>query len=292
MTLPESIQPTRWITRFFWMGLVITWMPCQASAQTPSASTDASMTSAQAKESFVWMSDQFIRYMPKVIDGDEDWGETKRLWAGVKLRRDGIKLTTKRRWKEVRHGRWVKYQIDMSDALKMPLPQTDDSHLSDIDPMSPVQIESVVPAWDAESLAGYRVKAFMEIPAKFSVRIERWNLGVQWYSVNITGKLTVRLTTQSVIGVSADYAEIPPAMQLNVRFDDASLAIKHFEVERISKLGGDAAEELGDLAENTIGKIWLRKENQQLASRLNKLIEKHQEDLRWSIMDWLAQLAE
>lgn len=250
------------------------------------------MTSAQAKESFVWMSDQFVRYMPKVIDGDDDWGDTKKLWAGVKLRRDGIKLSTKRRWKEVRHGRWVKYQIDMSDALDKWAPQTDESRLPIIDQLSPVQIESVVPAWDGDSLAGYRVNAFMEIPADFSVRIERWNLGVQWYSVSITGKLNVRLTTRSVIGVTADYTEIPPAMQLNVGFEEASLAIRHFEVERISKLGGDAAEELGDLAENTIGKIWLRKENRHLVDRLNELVEKHRDDLRWSIMDWFAQLAE
>jgi hypothetical protein len=50
------------------------------------------------------------------------------------------------------------------------------------------------------------------------------------------------------------------------------------------------AEELGDLAENTIGKVWVRKENARLARRLNESIRKNRDDLRWSMASWFGQL--
>ena len=43
---------------------------------------------------------------------DKDWGKTAERWDGIQIRRKGpLRLTTKRKWKEVKHGTWKRYEI-------------------------------------------------------------------------------------------------------------------------------------------------------------------------------------
>ncbi|TWU03592.1 hypothetical protein [Neorhodopirellula pilleata] len=237
----------------------------------------ASISPVQARQSFQWLANQMIRHIPPTITGDDDWGNTKEVWAGVRVRRDGWKLKTNRRKKELRHGRWVQYRINLPHLAKptMANETIDES----------VEIRSVTP-----DLHRWRIEAAARTPADFSVRVERWNLGFQLYSIEISGKMTLSLTTILTLAVQPDWSEVPPAMQLNADIEQAALKIERFEVERISKIGGDVAEEIGDLAEHTIGKVWMRKENERLASRLNHAISKNHDDLRWSMSDWITGL--
>lgn len=154
---------------------------------------------------------------------------------------------------------------------------------------SPLTIRSVVPSTTPNGNAGWLVDAVVKTPAKFHTRLERWNLGLQAFSISVDGTMDVNLECQFVIGMSADYSEVPPAIQLDVYVEKANVRMDRFNVERISKLGGDAAEELGNLAEDTLIRLWLKKENARLADRLNDAIAKYQSDLRWSMMQWLGQ---
>ncbi|WP_286763789.1 hypothetical protein [Rhodopirellula sp. UBA1907] len=147
----------------------------------------------------------------------------------------------------------------------------------------------MVPSTTPAGNPGWLVDAVVKTPAKFHIRLERWNLGVQAFSISVDGTMDVNLECQFVMGMSADYSEVPPAIQLDVNVEQANMRMDRFNVERISKLGGDAAEELGNLAEDTLIRLWLKKENTRLADRLNDAIAKHQSDLRWSMMQWLGQ---
>ncbi|MEM6780113.1 MAG: hypothetical protein AAF670_20850 [Planctomycetota bacterium] len=236
----------------------------------------------QSRQAIQWMALQWIRHSPATIDGDSHWGDTKSVWAGVKLTRDGLKLSTKRRWRELRHGRWIRYEIRLPT-----MPSTSDRLVVADTPISIHELSPVV--GERDELVGWSVDGELQTPAKFDVRVERWNLGVQWYSVNITGDMTLRLRCRGKFAVQADYAEIPPAVALKATIADAKLDVPYFEVQRISKIGGDVAEEIGELAEDTILKLWLRRENKKLADRLNRGIEKNQDDLRFSWLDWLAK---
>ncbi len=315
--------------RMIVMGAVVMGGATALPAQSRPAA-GVSMSPDQTRQSVQWLADQLMQHVPHRIDGDDDWGDTKRVWAGVKVRRDGWELRTHRRWRELRHGRWVRYEINLPELAAEPsqangtagaevaptgaevaptgaevaptgaevapmsfgVPGSDVAALLQHSEASEiVKIHSVTPVRTDDGLQSWRADATVSTPARFSVRVERWNLGAMWFSIEISGKMNLAMRTTLTIGISADVTEIPPAMQLDVAVEQASLVVSHFEVERISKLGGDAAEEIGNLAEHTIGKIWLRKENARLVNRLNKSIAKNQDSLRWSMVDWLAQLA-
>lgn len=269
--------------------------------QTPVVtSAGVSMTGEQSRQAIQWLADQLMRHVPSKFDGDSHWGETKRVWAGFKFSREGAKISTHRRHRELRHGRWVKYEITLPEAVKASQKRPAVSLFGPVgDAGPPLQIDSVTPVRHAipsvtqggESIAGWAVNSRLRTPAKFAVRVQRYNLDVQWYSIEITGQMELELATRSMIAITADYSEIPPAIQLRANVDAAELIVHQFEVDRISKVGGDVAEELGELAEDTILKLWLRKENEKLDDRLNRAIAKNEGDLRWSMMDWLQTLS-
>lgn len=303
-------------------------IPLTAPQITPATSVE--MTPDQARQSVQWLADQLLKHVPDRFDGDDDWGKTKSLWAGVKVRREGWKLKTNRRHKEVRHGRWVRYDVTLPELTELQRPistaestlhppsgrveqsegRAEHDLLAPANPgrfsalawpstlplgalgtlaQSPLTIRSVVPSTTPAGNPGWLVDAVVRTPAKFHIRLERWNLGMQAFSISVDGTMDVNLDCQFVMGMSADYSEVPPAIQLDVNVEQANMRMDRFNVERISKLGGDAAEELGNLAEDTLIRLWLKKENTRLADRLNDAIAKHQSDLRWSMMQWLGQ---
>ena len=262
--------------------LILMTLPVISSAEEALPQT-ATISPGQARQSFQWLAGQLMRHVPPTLTGEDDWGDAKEVWAGVKVRRDGWKLKTNRRKKELRHGRWIRYQIDLPDLARTAQtagPDETGRALNDL-----IDIRSVTP-----NLHAWRIDAAGRIPAHFSLRVERWNLGFQIYSLEIRGKMTLSLQTKLQLSMQPDWSEVPPAMQLVADVEQATLAIEHFEVERISKIGGDVAEEIGDLAEHTIGRVWMRKENERLASRLNRAIERNRDDFRWSMADWITRL--
>lgn len=247
----------------------------------PTATSGLLMTPDQTRQSVQWLADQLMQHVPSRIDGDDGWNDTKKVWAGVKVHREGWELRTNRRWRELRHGRWVRYTIELPPQTP---PQPSES--TDV-----VKIHSVTAVSSDDGLQSWLANTTVSTPARFSIRVERWNLGAKWYSIEINGKMNLAMHAALTMGMSADFTDVPPAMQLDVTVQEASLVVSGFEVESISKLGGDAAEEIGDLAEHTIGKVWLRKENARLVTRLNEAITENQDSLRWSMADWFVQLA-
>ncbi len=234
-------------------------------------SPSLAISSDQARESMQWLVDVAAQHMPHEYEGDDDWGKTKRVWAGVHIRREGLELKTHRRFKDVRHGRWVKYQ------LKLPLLFVSDAN--------PIQIQSV----EATDNGRWRITTSVAAPLDFTCRIEQWNLGLQWYSVSVEGNMRVRLNCVATLAMHADYSEVPPAIFIDPQVESAELVLEHFEVNRISKLGGDVAEELGDVVEKVLQDKWLDKENARLPDRLNKSIAKKREQLRFSMSDWITK---
>lgn len=225
---------------------------------------------AQATASIRWLVGLAMRQLPPTYSGDKDWGKTKSIWSGVDFRRDGLKLTTKRRRKDVRHGRWTKYELKLPPEGSGNRPQADVVSVTKL-PSGVWQIETVV-----------------TLPLDFDARIERWNLGVKWYSVSVTGKMRVRLHTVATLNMLADYSELPPALVVDPNIVQAHATLEYFEVERVSKIGGDVAEEFGDAVEKILRDVWLKKENDRLVAKLQKAIDKKRDDLRWSSAEWFA----
>ncbi len=261
--------------------LAFAWMNPTAIAQTNSsvAATDSvAMDAAQAKASVEWLVDRAIRQMPRTIDGDKDWGETKRIWAGVKMKFDDGKLKTHRRWKDVQQGRWVKYEIS--------LPESSAKRGFD------VVIDRVSPIVDpATGEVRWRIESTTTAPMKFTARVQRWNLGVKLFSVTVSGVMKLQFRSTATIGLYADYARIPPDLVLDPRIESASLSLRRFEVERVSHVGGDAAEAWGEVLQEVFLERFIKRQDDRLVEKLNRSIDKQRGELRLSLADWFSGLA-
>ena len=134
----------------------------------------------------------------------------------------------------------------------------------------------------------WQIESSIRAPMTFTARIQRWNLGVKLFSLTIKGDMRVRLKSTASVGFVADYAEVPPALVIDPRIEKAEVLLEHFEVDRISNIGGDVAEEWGELMEDVIRDRFLAKQNDKLVAKLNKSIDKERDDLRLSMADWIA----
>ena len=73
----------------------------------PIQAAGVSLSPEQTRQSIQWLADHLVKHIPSQIDGDDNWGDTKEVWSGLKVRRDGWKIKTKRRHRDIKHGRWV-----------------------------------------------------------------------------------------------------------------------------------------------------------------------------------------
>ena len=245
------------------------------------------ISESQARASVQWLADLAIKKMPRTFDGDKDWGKTKKVWSGVKIHREGIQLKTHRRFKERKHGHWIKYELTLP-------PKADQGARSGVIAtvhrvMRDGDLQTSEQAGGPRSDTHWRIESSVETPMIFNARVERWNLGVQWYSISVEGRLRVRLDSTSTLTSYADYAEVPPALVVDPKIQKAQLLLKEFEVNRVSKIGGDVAEEWGELMEKIVRDIFLKRQNEKLVAQLNHSIDQNRDDLRLSLAEWFAK---
>jgi hypothetical protein len=244
-------------------------------AARPGPAGSLTVSEEQARASVQWLASLALEKAPRKFDGDKDWGDQKKRWSGVRVRRDGWKLKTNRRWKEVNHGRWIKYEVNLpASAATGGAEVTVHAVRQTVDPTTGEK------RWQIESS--------MVAPMTFTARIQRWNLGVKLFSMTISGDIRARLVSTASVGFVADYSEVPPALVVDPRIEKAEVILEHFEVDRISKIGGDVAEEWGELMEDVIRDRFLSKQNDKLVAKLNKSIDKERDDLRLSMAEWFA----
>ena len=216
--------------------------------------------------------------LPHEYDGKKDWEKTKKVWAGVRLRRDGLRISTKRRWRELRHGRQTRYRVSF--------PGGPDSR-----PPVDATVRSVTLSAESEAeKPSWVIDCELATPLDFAARVERWNLGVQLYSVEISGHMKIRLSLRGRLSSYPDYSVLPPAIVIDPVVDSAELHLDEVNVDRVSKIGGEVAETWGEIAEKIVEEIFLEDINGKLHAKLNKAIDKKRDRLRFSAAEWVSQL--
>ncbi len=233
------------------------------SLQTPQMAT-LTVTESQARESLQALASLAMRYVPPVYRGDKDWGDTKKIWAGVHTELDGLKLKTHRKFRDVNHGRWIQYEIQFPNVAAPDAART--------------EIQSVVKTEEGGWIIGSTTVA----PMNFTARVESWNLGVKLYRVTVTGHLRVGLQLTSNLRFLADYSEVIPAIVVDPKIEGAKVTLESFEVDRVSRMGGDAAEAWGEMMQAIIVERFIEGQNDKIVSKLNQAIDKHRKDLKLS----------
>ena len=266
---------------FLWFALLIVNMASaqvgsksEATSQTDVSTQTLNITNEQAKESIQWLATKASKHLPRTISGDKNWGDTKRVWAGVKMRMDGFKIRTNRRFRELEQGRWIKYDIafpEIPPAIKI----TEVSQISD----------------ESTGQQSWVITSAIASPLEFTARVQRWNLGVKLFSMTVSGKARIRLNSTLSVGFHANYGEIPPGLVIAPSVQKAELVMEHFEVDRISKIGGEVAEQWGELMEEILIERLVKRQNEKLVSKLNQSIDKERDDLKISLAEWFESWA-
>lgn len=205
--------------------------------------------------------------LPAEFESRDGWGRTKEVWSGLDLRREGWQIKTKRQKKQVNDGAWKLYRVRLIEP---------DEHLS-------IQVQELRPGADGRVEFALAADARLELFA----RLAQWELGVQLLSISANATARTQLFLRGDVGLKLDPTRLPPDVMLDPRVRTAEVRLVDFRLERISQVGGAVAHELGQQSHSLLHKE-LAKQNQKLADKINRQIDKHRPRLRLSVQDLLA----
>ena len=211
-------------------------------------------------------------HMPHDFEDKRHWGMTDDRWDGLKFERDGIRIETRRRKKEVNHGHWKMYRAELANPNEEFSIRVKNLHRRE------------------DGLIGFDV-IFL---AKINVhgRSSEWVKGVQLYSISADGIADVKLRVSCLLGTNLDFSRLPPDLVFSPKVTDADLTLVDFQLIRISKAGGEVAQQLGNATEKILREKIDEKEA-KIVRKANAAIEKNRDKFRLSAADFLqSQWAE
>lgn len=216
-----------------------------------------------------------LNNMPYQYDSDKKWGHQEKRWDGISLRRDqpGGRLETKRRYKLVNHGTWRKYSARLSDPANQ----------------FSVELSDVKRSADGQTRFRVNFGAGLNLDARQS----KWVKGVQLYSFSAEGFAQVRLSVLCDLDIGIDFSQFPPDLVLQPVVLDAKIHVDEFRLNRVSKVGGEFAQQIARRARKELDDKIAEKEK-KLVQKINDEIEENRDDLRISTADavrlkWVAE---
>lgn len=202
--------------------------------------------------------------IPHTFDETKDWGGQEERWDGIKIRREGFRIKTKRRKKLVNHGTWKKYSASLLNPNEE----------------FAIQVKNMRETKEEKVAFDVHFQAHLKIDGRQS----KWVKGVQLYSIGIDGHTKVRLVVSIELGVSMDVNQFPPDMVFTPVATGANLIVDEFRIDRIGKAGGELAQQVTKGVRKTLDKK-IEEKQSKLVDKINKQIAKEQDKLRLSIAD-------
>ena len=231
--------------------------------------SDQTLQMSDAPEWFQALMQRIVRQnIPDKYVRDKDWGKTTKRWDGLEIRRKGpLRVSTKRKWKEVNHGSWTRYEIQQVNPNENLL----------------LKIENVHDAQRGK--VGFEV----ELASKLKVhgRRAKWTKGVQLFSVSADADASAVMRLSCEVGMRLDVGKFPPDVVMVPKVTKADLKVTDFRLRSISKLDGPIVKQLS----KSVHKVLLEKideKRHQLPKKINKEIAKNEDKLRLSMADFAA----
>lgn len=205
--------------------------------------------------------------LPHDYENRKHWGRTTEIWDGLHIARDGLRIKTKRRKKEVNDGTWKMYRVRLIDPRE---------HLT-------VGLENVRDLGDGRAafdvVADGRLAAFG--------RLSQWVKGVQLVSVSADADARVQMRISFEMTMRLDFNKLPPDVLLSPRATQADIRLVEFRLRRISDAHGPLVKELGDSLRHVLNDE-LEDRRHKLAEKINAKLDKSRDKLRLSPHDLLS----
>ncbi len=213
-----------------------------------------------------WLTNLIRENLPPAYEDDRKWGHQREVWDGVELRREGMKLETKRKKKLVNSGTWTKYRVEF------------------VEPDKNLHIEFQ----RLESTPDGRIAFSVSVDGLLDVfgRMSQWVRDVQMISVSANADAVCKLTMSGTVQFQLNPLKLPPDVILKPHVDTAYVELSYFRMRRVSQIGGDFAKALGEGAKGVIDRK-LEDTNEKLVEKINRQIDKQQHKMQFSMQDWL-----
>ena len=220
----------------------------------------------ERQELSFWIRWLVLRNLPPSFVDNRKWGREKEVFDGIKLRREGWKIETKRKTKTAKHGTWSRYYIEFVDpALNLQ-----------------VNLQKI----EFPKKGPIRVITQVIVPLKLFGRMSEWRRDVQLISLSTNADATIELNVACEIQVIVNPLKIPPDVEFRPIVTDATVALRDFEVHSISQLHGPLAELLGKGIREVLDDR-LEDYREKLVIKMNFEIEKQKGKLKLSFQDWM-----
>lgn len=215
-----------------------------------------------------WLERTLRANLPPDYEDDRKWNQQKEVWDGIKLRREGLRIETKRKKKLVNAGTWTRYKIAIVDP---------DQNLN-------IQVQRL------EALADGRVAFTVTVDCALDVfgRLSRWVRDVQVISLSANADAACRLTLAGKVELRVNPLQFPPAVSLKPVVDVAHLELTYYRVRRVSQVGGDFAKVLGEGLRGVVDDK-VEDLNGKLKDKINQQLVKHADKLSFSAQEWLLK---
>lgn len=203
-------------------------------------------------------------HLPHTFRDDKHWGGTTRRWDGVDVERDGWRIETRRKWKEVKHGTWKRYEASLVDPNQEFL----------------LALTRFEPLPDGKLAIEFQIDSLVNVHGQ----VARWNRGVQLIALSADATARLRLTVGMTLGTRLDLSELPPAVAFEPVVHSAHLELVEFELDRLGHVAGEIAEILGRGAEGMLEEK-VSEQDAKLVEKMNRAIDRKRAMLRLSLSD-------
>lgn len=205
-----------------------------------------------------------LKNVPAEYENTKRWGGTKRVWDGLHVSLDGFRLKTKRRWKQANHGTWKRYRAWLIDPEKE----------------FEIQIENMASTPDGKTAFDVVIDARLGAWG----RLSEYAHDVQLLSISAEADARVHMRMGCEMSLRLDASKFPPDVILEPTVVRAEMKLVDFDLIRISDVSGPLVREFGEELHDVIQKEIADRET-RLVSKINRQIQKQEDDLRLSIAD-------
>lgn len=223
-------------------------------------------TSDERQELSAWARWLVLRNLPPNYEDNRKWGKHKEVFDGIQLRREGLKIETKRKKNSVKHGTWSRYYIEFIDPAE--------------------KLEVHIRRLDYPKQGTIRLDTQIVAPLKLFGRVSQWQRDVQWISLSTNASATVEMNVTCDVQIILNPLKIPPDVAFKPLVTEASVRLREFDVDRISQIHGPLADLLGRGIREVLDNK-LEEYDEKLVLKMNQEIAKQESKLRLSIQDWL-----